>query len=125
MPPQKVLLVDRDRDSLAIYTLMLEHHGYQVIAAANMPSAIRGAMEERPDVVIADRFTLLLDEVPLESWLDADERTAHLPVITLDSAPLPTVRSVRTERGYALAKPCEPSRLLGAVRELLEQLAVA
>lgn len=124
MPPYKVLLVDRDTDSLAIYTLILEHHGFQVLAAVDVSTGLRLAERERPDVVVADRLTLRLGESPLELGLYCDERTARLPVITLDSAPMPTVRSVRTERGYELAKPCEPSRLLGAVRSLLEPAAV-
>jgi two-component system, cell cycle response regulator DivK len=113
-----VLLVDPDPDSLIIYTLMLEHHGYSVLRAGGASEGYRVARDSQPAVVITE-IHLPGDSDPLSRQLKADPATARTPVIAVTSLP---VRPGRHAEALAacdgvLAKPCVPSRLLEEVRK--------
>ena len=116
MSDRTVLLADRDPDSLAIYTLMLEYHGYRVVRALNAQQAFEAACSARPDLVIAERLLPPLGDRPLLAVLKADPRTAHLPVVLLSVVP-PDPEEHGAD-GY-LMKPCVPSRVLEEVQRLL------
>jgi CheY-like chemotaxis protein len=120
MSPATVLLIDNDEDSVTIYSMILEHHGYRVLHAGDGESGLRLAREARPDLVISELFLTRLTEPTVAEMLRSDERTAHLPLILLDSisAYQPEVLD-RLQRCTRLTKPCEPSRLLGEVERLL------
>ncbi len=50
----KVLWVDDDRDLLAVVSFALRRDGYDVIEAADGPSALKRWQADRPDIVILD-----------------------------------------------------------------------
>jgi two-component system response regulator ResD len=52
--PARILLVDDDRDLVDIMRLVLEQHGYSVLAAHNAADGFQLAQEERPDLLILD-----------------------------------------------------------------------
>ncbi|CAN5786129.1 response regulator [soil metagenome] len=115
-----VLLVDRDPDSLTIYSLILEHHGYRVLLAQNGEEAFRIAAAQRPDVVVTELHIPGIEGQTLSEYLKRDSRTAGVPILAVTSFP---VSSGRHESGLAvcdgyLAKPCAPSRLLVEVERL-------
>jgi two-component system, cell cycle response regulator DivK len=117
MTPRTVLLVDEDQDSLNIYSLMLEHHGYRVLRACGGDEGFLIASTERPDVVVTELHVSGVDGRSLAEQLKRDKRTARLPLVAVTSFP---VRSGRHTSGLAvcdarLSKPCSPSRLLREV----------
>jgi DNA-binding response OmpR family regulator len=114
MSTPTVLLVDDDLDSLTIYSLMLEHHGYRVLRARGGEDAIRLTLETLPDVVVTELRVSTSEGVSLAEHLRRDSRTAEVPILAVTSFP---VRSGSHASGLAacdryLAKPCAPSRLL-------------
>jgi CheY-like chemotaxis protein len=121
MLPATVLLIDRDQDSVEIYRLILEHHGYRVLHAPDGVAGVRIAVEEHPDVVISELFLPRIDGASVLDLLRRDVRTAAMPLILLDSIPTfavdfePDLADARR-----LTKPCEPSRLLREVQRLLK-----
>lgn len=115
-----VLLIDSDADSITIYSLILQHHGYDVIAARDSESGYRMALDRRPDLVISEMFLPPLEGRPLVEKLRENELTAGTPMILLDS-----VAAYGKESGdigssaKRLTKPCEPSRLVLEVERML------
>jgi DNA-binding response OmpR family regulator len=120
MAPATVLLIDSDADSLAIYSLILTHHGYEVVQATDGDTGLQLAFERRPDVVVSELYMPKVDGATLLERLRGDARTAATPLIVLDSVPS-FARELRGSEAklHRLAKPCEPSRLLQEVRRLL------
>jgi DNA-binding response OmpR family regulator len=118
--PATVLLIDRDADSVAIYSLLLRHHGYDVIHAHDGETGLRLAFEAGPDLVVSELFTPHGTRTDLVDRLRRDDRTAGTPLIVLDSIPAFTHDSPGAFGNLSrLTKPCEPSRLLHEVKRLL------
>jgi DNA-binding response OmpR family regulator len=122
MTPPKVLLIDSDVDSIAIYSLILRHHGFVVIQALDPDTGFQLAVEDRPDLVITEIFLPPVRGTTLLERLLDDARTSSTPLIVLDSVPSIGEYFVSSGRiQHRLTKPCEPSRLLTEVQKLLEQ----
>ena len=119
-PPATVLLVDEDRDSLAIYSMILEHHGFHVLRAPTEDDGFRAACEDDPDLVVTELF--VLHRPPRECLaerLRGDPRTAHLPLVALSTVALLSDHPALRVCDSYLSKPCVPSRLLREVQRLL------
>jgi CheY-like chemotaxis protein len=122
MAPATVLLIDNDADSITIYSLILRHHGYEVVHALDGETGLQLAFERNPDLVISELFMPPTDGGNLLDRLRQDARTAETPLIILDS--IPTFGWERLEslgQLSRLTKPCEPSRLLQEVSKILDQ----
>jgi CheY-like chemotaxis protein len=120
MPAATVLIIDSDADSVAIYSLLLRHHGYEVLHAYDAETGLRVAFERSPDLVVSDLVLPPIVADAIVEQLRSDFRTAATPLIILDSAP--TIARDLTERYQRLSrltKPCEPSRLLQEIERLL------
>lgn len=121
MTPPKVLLIDRDPDSIKIYSLMLRHHGFAVFHAQDPENGYRLAIEADPDVVVAELFFPHQQGSALLQRLLGHDRIGNVPIIVLDSAAAMRNQAPVVKRLYHLTKPCEPSRLLQEIRRLLER----
>jgi twitching motility two-component system response regulator PilH len=81
---KKVLLVDDDRDFLEMHTAVLEHRGYEVIAARNANECMAKLEEVKPDIVILD---VMMEQ--FDSGFKASEKIKKihkdLPVMLLTS----------------------------------------
>lgn len=127
MRPPTVLLVDRDSDSLAIYSLYLRHHGYRVLTGRDGAEGLRLAREQLPDVVLAELFLPPVEGRHFTEKLKEDALTARLPVVAVTSFPLiPTERGKRlgVYDGY-LTKPCVPTRILQEVERFVPRPVAA
>ena len=121
MAPSTVLLIDRDQDSLTIYSLILRHHGYEVVTVKDGATGLRLAAELNPDIVISELFLPLVQGHSVFQELRANDRMATKPMILLDSVPM---LGEALMEGLAatsrLTKPCTPTRLVEEVARLLE-----
>lgn len=121
MPSRTVLIVEDDEASVDIFTTILRHGGYRVLAANTAADGARVAREHLPDLVVVDiglPDTLgfeLLDE------LTEDPATAHIPLIvcTVHVFENDEKRARRAGSDVFLHKPVEPSELLRQVDQLL------
>lgn len=115
-----VLLVDSDADSIKIYSLILQHHGYEVLVAADPATGLKMALDRLPDVVISELYLPLLDGRLLHEQLRENEGTSSIPTILLDSiAAWGSDLAEMAGASTRLTKPCEPSRLLHEVQRIL------
>lgn len=121
MAPRTVLLVDSHEDSRAIYRVILEHHGYAVVATSHVDEGMRLAGERRPDLIVMELAP------PRSRSLDAvrsyrrDARTAAVPVVAVSTLLNEVDRDIMMAEGLAayLVKPCSPMTLLAEARRIL------
>jgi DNA-binding response OmpR family regulator len=124
MAPSTILLIDDDHDSIAIYSLILSHHGFNVIHALDSATGLQLATEEKPDIVVSEIFLKDLGGVRFLDLLHAKLRPARTPVIVLDSTPALGRLDASFAAPNRLTKPCEPSLLLKEVNRLLQQRSI-
>lgn len=114
--------MEDDPASVDIFTTILEHGGYDVLAAHTAADGARVARAHIPDLVVVDiglPDTLgfsLLDE------LTDDPATMHIPLIvcTVHVFEQDEKRALRAGSDVFLRKPIEPRELLRHVNHLLE-----
>lgn len=87
----RVLIAHPDADLRMSARTSLERAGYEVVSAADGLEALRTAIAERPDVVIADVTMPKMDGRELCQLLKSQEKTSHIRVVLLlrvgDEAP--------------------------------------
>ncbi len=121
MPEGTVLLVDDDRDTLALYGLILETFGFQVLPAENGRRALAVAAEHQPDIVVTDLAMPVMDGVELCERLRSDPSTSGIPILAVSGQAWNGTDDQARQAGCdeVLLKPCLPDRLVEAVGRLL------
>ena len=79
--PEKILIVDDDLDTLKLVGLILQRHGYDIVAANGGLPALQKAAAERPDIILLDLMMPDLDGYEVTRRLRADTSLAHIPII--------------------------------------------
>lgn len=81
--PPRVMIVHPDADMRAAASATLERAGYEVVSAADGLEALRVAIAQQPDVVIAETSMPKMDGRELCQLLKSQEKTAHVRVVLL------------------------------------------
>jgi PAS domain S-box-containing protein len=117
---KKILVVDDERDILALLRHQLAMQGYQVITAATGGKAITKAIEEQPDLITLD--ILLPDRHGFDVLRELKTRpeTANIPVIVL-SVVQDETSGYRLGAVDYIVKPLDEQRLLGSVSYILNR----
>ena len=115
-----MLLVDSHEDSRTIYTVILEHNGFRVIAAAAFEEGLRLARERRPDVIFVEYGYPREHAVRAVRLFRSDAATSDIPLVALSTAASDEERDRALSHGFTayLVKPCAPLQLLAEVRRL-------
>jgi CheY-like chemotaxis protein len=118
MNPHSVLLIDPDRDSRVIYSMLLDHSGYRVVVTSEMEEGVRVAREERPTLILTELFVRTAHGWTILEALRGDEATAAIPIIALSAHALPDDRRRAWLADVFLSKPCGVNDLLKEVERL-------
>jgi CheY-like chemotaxis protein len=121
--PRTVLLIDDDRDNVAICSVLLAHSGFHVVVADNVATGVRLARDSRPAVVITELFGRTRTGWDVLETLRARPETAGVPVIVLSTRALPADREAASGAAVFVAKPAYPSQVLDHVRRICEGAA--
>ena len=81
-----VLLAEDDRSARRYFEIILQRAGYEVIAAADGVEAMKAALSEPVDAVVADAIMPHLGGRELCRFLRSHPKLAHLPVVLLSGA---------------------------------------
>ena len=124
--PQKILVVDDDRDSLKLIGLMLQRHGYQITVAQTGAQALSKAETELPDLIILDVMMPDIDGYEVCRRLRANPHMAHLPVIMFTAKTQVTDKVAGFQAGADdyLTKPIHPAELTTRVEAILRRARV-
>jgi CheY-like chemotaxis protein len=114
----RVLFVEDDDDTRALYAWCMRAVGWMVEEAASGEEALVVAAFFHPDVIVIDLRMPMLGGLELVRRLKRDEHTKHVPVVACTA-----VSDVELLARYAgcekyVAKPCEAE----ALRALLEDM---
>ena len=79
--PQRILVVDDDRQIVRLVSAYLEHAGFQTLTAYDGAAALRLARTERPDLIVLDLMLPDIDGADLTRTIRADPHLASMPII--------------------------------------------
>ncbi len=121
--PNRILMVDDERDLVFATKLYLEAEEYEVLAAYDGHQALQilDAQEQLPDLVILDVFMPRMSGWDVLRLIRGSERTRALPVIMLTAAG----QDADKARGWDLGvdwyqtKPFDPKDLLIVIERVL------
>jgi len=112
-----VLIIDDSRDTLEVLSVILNHAGWQVETAQNVPEALERLQQLRPCVIITD---IGLPDVDGFTMM-ADFRHAlpeRVPIIALSGFVEEENRKRALQLGFAdyLTKPADPAQIIACVQ---------
>ncbi len=103
-------------------TMQLEANGYEVLTAKDGQEGLTLARKETPDLIILDLMLPKLDGYQVCRMLKFDNKYKGIPIVIFTAR----AQAGDEELGYQVgadayvAKPFEPQRLLGKIKDLLE-----
>ena len=120
----KILVIDDEAPIRLLCRVNLEAEGMAVIEAADGPSGVARARDEKPDVILLDVMMPGLDGWRVAEQLLEDDRTTGIPIIFL------TARAEFRDRARGLdiggvdyvTKPFNPLELAPLVEGLLNRI---
>jgi two-component system, OmpR family, response regulator len=118
--PDKILVVDDDRDIRALLADYLANHGYAVSVASDGPSMRKALKQERIDLIVLDLTLPKEDGLTLCREVRAASAT---PIIMLTARGEALDRILGLEMGADdyLAKPFEPRELIARIKSVLRR----
>lgn len=123
--PEKILIVDDDVDSLKLIGLMLQRHGYEVIAANAGNQAVAKANSDHPDLIILDVMMPDMNGYEVCRRLRGSPATKSIPIIMFTAKTLIDDKVAGFEAGADdyLTKPTHPAELASRVKAILQRNA--
>ena len=115
----RVLLIEDDADTLALFASILEGQGAVVVRAADGQQAVDSYAERHPDVVISDIRLPQVDGHALIRYLRRVGLSAPSIAVTALATPEDRYRSAQMGFDLHLTKPVDPDVLLRAVLQVL------
>jgi DNA-binding response OmpR family regulator/CO dehydrogenase nickel-insertion accessory protein CooC1 len=118
---EKILVVDDDHDTLRLVGLMLQRHGYKIIASNNGAQALALAQSEKPDLILLDVMMPDMDGYEVTRRLRNNPNTNAIPIIMFTAKTLVDDKVQGFESGVDdyLTKPTQPRELFAHVKAVL------
>jgi CheY-like chemotaxis protein len=108
----KILLVEDDDDTRALYGYMLASAGYKVKAVRNGLEAFAEIQVNRPDVIVTDIAMPVFSGLDLIVAVRSNDELADLPVVAITSFGEKLREQARAAGATdAIDKPTEPARM--------------
>lgn len=122
--PQKLLLVDDDRDLCTLMTQYLADHGYQVESACDGRAALARVMRGGLDLIILD---VMLPIVEGFEVLRQIRKRSSVPIVMLTARTghSDCIDGLNAGADDYLPKPFEPDELLARIRAVLRRTGSA
>ena len=119
---KKILLVEDQADNREIYSIILEHAGYELLTAEDGVAGVAAARDWQPDLILMDISLPELDGISAVQQLRADPVTSTICIVALTAHVLGDHRDRALEAGVNgyLTKPITPNEVLAEVRRLLD-----
>jgi CheY-like chemotaxis protein len=125
-PSPRILVVDADDDTRALYREAFQLSGCHVVEASDGPDALTEALVNPPCVVVTEIRLPLLDGYALCEILRRDRATTGIPilVVTAEVGSAQLDRARKAGADVVLAKPATPEQILSEMRLLLGEMKV-
>jgi two-component system alkaline phosphatase synthesis response regulator PhoP len=123
---QRILIVEDERDIVAVVKGYLEQAGYQTLSAYDGKTGLFMARQEKPDLVVLDLMLPEMDGLDVCRAIrrDRDPIVADAPIIMLTARVEETDKLIGLELGADdyVTKPFSPRELVARVRTVLRRL---
>jgi len=124
--PQRILIVEDERDIVAVIKGYLEKAGYRTLTAYDGKTGLFMARQERPDLIVLDLMLGGMDGLDVCQAIrrDRDPVVAGTPIIMLTARVEEADKLVGLELGADdyVTKPFSPRELVARVRTVLRRL---
>lgn len=126
-PPQRILVVDDEKDATDLLTYQLETGGYEVSAVNHPREALAAARGFRPQLVLLDIMMPGMSGYEVCERLKEDPDLGRIPVVFLTARGEPEDRVQGLESGVDdyIAKPFHARELLLRIRAILKRVESA
>src|SRR5512147_846172 len=120
---KKILLADDSITIQKVIELTFSDEDFEVVTVGNGRLAIERLEEVNPDIVLCDIIMPEKDGYEVCDHIKKHPTLSRVPVLLLTGAfePFDQERAARVGCDGFLAKPFEPSMLIGKVKDLLAQ----
>jgi len=120
---KKILFIEDEPDQILMISLRLKKNGYVVISAMDGEEGLKKAVEEKPDLILADVIMPGIDGFEVCRRLRADLATAHIPIISTTAAGADDIDRQCLQAGASecVRKPYDSADLLLKIGRLLEK----
>jgi PAS domain S-box-containing protein len=117
----RVLLVDDEPDSLAVFQAVLEDHGARIRTAASATEALTAAAEWQPELLVTDIGLPGMDGYQLIAALRAEAAHRELPAVAVTAYARLDDRARAAAAGFQahVAKPVDPGELVRTLSALV------
>ena len=124
-PPKKIVIIDDDRNTLAVLEAILRRRGFSPHVAPTGAQGRKRVAEVKPDLVLLDIG--LPDESGLDVLSALKSETPELQVIILtgDDTLENAIDAIKRGAFHFVSKPYQPEELLSLVAKALEQAALS
>jgi diguanylate cyclase (GGDEF)-like protein len=121
--PERILVVDDDRDICRSIEVILSLEGYDVRIAHEGEDALVQATRAQPDLVLLDMMMPGIDGYEVTKRLRDDPRTATASIIMLTARALPADKVLGLTAGCDdyIVKPFDPPELVARVQSALRR----
>jgi DNA-binding response OmpR family regulator len=119
-----ILVVDDEPDVVDLVRYHLHRAGFEVLTAANGPSALSAANERRPDAIVLDIMLPQMSGTEVLSLLRRGDQTSSIPILMLTAKAEAAERIAGLELGVDdyITKPFSPRELVLRIQNLLRRL---
>jgi two-component system alkaline phosphatase synthesis response regulator PhoP len=123
MPPQRILVVDDDKEIVRLLRAYLEQAGFQVLVAYDGETALHAVRRERPDLIVLDLMLPDRDGWEITRLVRGDPTVASTPIVMLTARVEDTDKVVGLELGADdyVTKPFNPQVVIARVRAVLRR----
>jgi two-component system, OmpR family, alkaline phosphatase synthesis response regulator PhoP len=125
--PQKILIVDDEKDIVEMLTYNLEKEGYTVLTALNGRRALEQAHENQPHLILLDVMMPEMDGWEVCRHLMRDPKTSAIPVVFLTAKGSEVDEVVGLELGADdyIIKPISIRKLVVRVKTALRRKKIS
>lgn len=119
----RILIVDDDFETLRMVGLMLQHQGYEIIAANNGGQALSLANQEQPDLIVLDIMMPSMDGYEVARQLRSNSQTENIPILmfTAKTQVDDKIAGYNAGADDYLTKPVHPAELIAHIKALLSR----
>ncbi len=118
---RKILIIDDEKLNRKLFRVILEHGGYQIIAAEDGEQGIQLAKEKVPDLILMDIQMTGMDGIEALKILKSEPITQGIPVIAFTFHDTQKNREKLLEQGFNgfLSKAIGTRDILNAIKSIL------
>lgn len=113
---QMILVVDDDLPIIVLMRALLKEYGYEPVTAATGPEALEKVRQQRPDLILLDRYMPGMSGDDVIHALRAEPGLDHVPILMLSGEPIPPAELIQLGVQGSILKPFDINDLVEQIR---------